>query len=101
MKVRKRPILLEATVATADGEIETLEGVHAYKAGDVIMTGTRSEKWPVRRDIFAETYEVVSSDGHSPEPDGLFGDGWVCSRCGARSAQDAFERGLDPCPGSR
>lgn len=101
MRVRKKPILLEAAVATTDGEIVTLEGTHTYKIGDVIMTGTRGEKWPVRRDIFAETYEIVSTEGHHAEPDGLFGDGWVCVRCGAKNAVDAFERGLDPCPGDR
>jgi hypothetical protein len=59
VKVRKKPIILDAEVATADGEIETLEGTHAYRKGDVIMTGTRGERWPVKREIFAETYDIV------------------------------------------
>jgi hypothetical protein len=61
MRVRKKPIVLDAEVATEDGEIETLEGTHAYKKGDVIMTGTRGERWPVKREIFDETYDVVES----------------------------------------
>lgn len=42
------------------GWIETLEGGHIVCPGDWIITGTKGEHWPVKPDIFAETYEEVS-----------------------------------------
>lgn len=41
--------------------IGTLEGVLLVKAGDFIVRGVRDELYPVRGDIFAETYEPVAS----------------------------------------
>lgn len=46
--------------AEQDGEINTLEGVVRYSAGDAIVTGTKNEKWPVRRSRFEETYQPVA-----------------------------------------
>lgn len=41
------------------GWIDTLEGGHIVCPGDWVMTGTKGERWPVKPDIFAETYEAV------------------------------------------
>ena len=65
------------------------------------MTGTRGERWPIKREIFIETYDVVESTGHTPVPDGILGDDWFCEDCGATSGDDTFRRGLDPCPGKK
>jgi hypothetical protein len=40
--------------------IDTLEGTLRARPGDWIVKGVRGEFYPVRADIFAETFEVVS-----------------------------------------
>lgn len=42
------------------GWIDTLEGGHIVCPSDWIMTGTKGEHWPVKNDIFQETYERVN-----------------------------------------
>ena len=39
------------------GWIDTLEGGHIVCPGDVVITGVRGERYPIKPDIFAETYE--------------------------------------------
>ena len=39
--------------------VTTLEGKMDVKIGDYIVKGTKGEIWPVRKDIFEETYDVV------------------------------------------
>jgi len=39
--------------------IDTLEGKMSVQEGDWIVTGVNGEHWPVKPDIFAETYEEV------------------------------------------
>ncbi|MBA2851862.1 hypothetical protein HNP86_002021 [Methanococcus maripaludis] len=39
--------------------IETLEGNHTCKVGSYIIVGVKGEIYPVRRDIFDETYVPV------------------------------------------
>ena len=39
--------------------IKTLEGKHYISEGDYIVTGVRSERYPVRAEIFKETYEAI------------------------------------------
>ena len=41
------------------GWIDTLEGGHIICPGDFIITGIKGEFYPVKSDIFAETYEQV------------------------------------------
>jgi len=41
-------------------EVRTLEGVVRAKEGDWIVWGNHGDVWPVRGDIFAETYEDAS-----------------------------------------
>ena len=47
------------TYTLLDVGIETKEGFLRIKPGDVIMTGTRGERWAIDKDIFEETYEVI------------------------------------------
>lgn len=80
MKVRKKPVIVDA-VQYADGSytiaglcycslemlyrgphIHTLEGMMRVSVGDWIVTGVKGEKYPVRPDIFAETYEIVNDN---------------------------------------
>ena len=60
-KAIKKPIAVDFEFATEDGEIETLEGKMTYQKGDAIITGVKGEKYPCRRDIFDQTYDVVGN----------------------------------------
>ncbi len=68
--VIKRPIDVVARFATADGTCKTLEGNVRYQAGDPILTGTRGEQWPVRRDFFLTSYDPIPPT--IPGTDGLY-----------------------------
>lgn len=61
-KYRKRPIVVEAYQTSVSIEINTLEGTMRANPGDWIVTGIKGEKYPVRPDIFAETYEPIEVD---------------------------------------
>lgn len=39
--------------------IKTLEGWYVVSRGDWIITGIKGEKYPIKEDIFRETYESV------------------------------------------
>ncbi|NLY44734.1 MAG: hypothetical protein GX053_01900 [Tissierella sp.] len=55
----KKQIIVEAYQTNIPIDIETLEGtIHANK-GDWIVTGVKGERYPVRKDIFEETYIAV------------------------------------------
>jgi len=41
------------------GEIKTLEGEHIVCPKDWIITGVKGEKYPVKDEIFEQTYEKV------------------------------------------
>lgn len=59
LRVCKKPIPVRVEFATAGGVCETLEGPVRYRAGDALLTGIKSERWPVKRDIFLSSYEPV------------------------------------------
>ncbi|MCY8235350.1 hypothetical protein [Priestia endophytica] len=40
--------------------IQTLEGKLTFNKDDYIVTGVKGERWAVRKDIFEETYELIS-----------------------------------------
>lgn len=42
--------------------IDSLEGRKWISPGDWIITGVRGERYPIRGDIFAETYERVTDE---------------------------------------
>lgn len=47
--------------------VPTLEGDLVARAGDWIVKGHRGEFWPVKGDIFAETYEPAAADTDESE----------------------------------
>ena len=49
----------EDLVARDDLKIYTLEGPLVARKGDWIIKGTRGEHWPVKPEIFADTYEPI------------------------------------------
>lgn len=59
MRVRKKPIVLKAERATEKGSIETFEGTMYYHKGDYILTGIQGERYPVKKEIFEKTYEIL------------------------------------------
>ena len=60
-KARKRPLEVGFYgPITRPKEIATLEGVLIADVGDYIVRGIRGEIYPVKSDIFRETYEVES-----------------------------------------
>lgn len=55
---------LESRTVKPDGDdllIETLEGVMRVSKGDWIIQGVKGEIYPCKPDIFAATYEEVTS----------------------------------------
>lgn len=83
MKYQKKPIAVDAeqwqknnlndpeslfqsprVIIRSDGEeflVETLEGTMKGKVGDYLIKGVKGEFYPVRRDIFEQTYDPVSA----------------------------------------
>ncbi|KIX91435.1 sugar ABC transporter substrate-binding protein [Staphylococcus microti] len=59
IKVRKKPVIVDAEKAKETIFIETLEGRMKAEKGDWIITGVNGEKYPVKPDIFEKTYEVL------------------------------------------
>lgn len=58
-KYRKKPIIVEAYIATKEEHIKTLEGTMKADKGDYVITGIRGERYPCKPDIFKQTYEEV------------------------------------------
>ncbi|CAK1251262.1 hypothetical protein R54839_PPFHFPJH_01378 [Fructobacillus fructosus] len=58
-KVRKKPVVCMACIAEQVEYIETLEGTMKAEIGDYIITGIQGECWPVKPDIFKQTYEII------------------------------------------
>ncbi len=52
-----------ATVQAIQLELEfavnTLEGVMTGQPGDYLCIGINGERWPVKKEIFEKTYEVI------------------------------------------
>lgn len=59
VKVRKKPVIVNAEKVDRTTYIETLEGRMKAEKGDWIITGVNGEKYPVKPDIFEKTYEVL------------------------------------------
>jgi hypothetical protein len=78
MRVRKKPVIVEAMHFTTDNlqevsnwcsglivgngtymQIMTLEGVMSARIGDYIIKGVHGEFYPCAPGIFNETYEII------------------------------------------
>ena len=55
----KKPIPIFAKQQDVPFATHTMEGVLQGKAGDYLVTGVKGEQYPVDREIFEETYELV------------------------------------------
>ena len=58
-EVRKRPIVVHATQLNFSFKVTTIEGEMSGKAGDYLVIGVEGEKYPVDKDIFEKTYDIV------------------------------------------
>ncbi len=59
---RKKPVVIKAYQTDVEMEIETLEGTMKADVGDFIVTGVQGEQYPVKPDIFKETYDLVDEE---------------------------------------
>lgn len=62
MRVKKRPIILDAEQTYVPIIIHTLEGDMLANIGDWIITGIKGEKYPCKPDIFEQLYEKVETE---------------------------------------
>jgi len=60
MRYTKKPIPVIVDFAKESGEMQTLEGVVRFQAGDALMTGISGERWPIARKRFEETYSPLN-----------------------------------------
>lgn len=59
IKVIKKPIPVTARQVEKKTIVETIEGPLTAQPGDWIITGVDGEEWPVKKEIFDKTYEVI------------------------------------------
>lgn len=60
MRVRKKPLVVEAAQAAEAGVVATAHGPAPVDAGDwIVVDPTTGDTWPVKAAIFEATYEVL------------------------------------------
>ena len=59
IKVVKKRIPAEAYQTHKPMDIKTLEGTMHANVGDWIITGIDGEQWPVKKEIFDKTYDII------------------------------------------
>ena len=60
MKCRKKPLIVNARCVTESEVILTAHGRVRAEPGDYVLSDpTTGDTWPIKPDIFANTYEVV------------------------------------------
>jgi len=67
-KVQKKPVVVEARVATEHTEVHTREGTVVAEPGDVLIRGVEGEVYPCDPGVFERTYRVLEGD-HRSEPE--------------------------------
>ena len=56
----KKPIPVRCFQLSEPFEVETLEGTLRGKAGDWLMVGVQGEMYPIDREIFEKTYDLLA-----------------------------------------
>lgn len=59
---RKRPIPMRVCQIPEDFEVESIEGLMQAKAGDYLVVGFHGEMWPIKKEIFEDTYEFIGEE---------------------------------------
>jgi hypothetical protein len=64
VRVRKKPIVVHAVQLNfPEGfKVASKEGVLTGKPGDYLMIGVQGEKYPIDKEIFEQTYDVLDKD---------------------------------------
>lgn len=62
LKVRKKPVVVHALQMDSAFETTTLEGRIKGKAGDYLMVGIHGERYPIDKEIFEKTYDVLPAE---------------------------------------
>ncbi|MEQ3680748.1 PGDYG domain-containing protein [Alcanivorax sp.] len=69
VKAQNKPVTVNVEFARKSGVSDTLEGKVHFRRGDALLTGSRGEVWPVRRERFLGAYipvgEVMSGKNGS------------------------------------
>ena len=55
----KKPIPVRCVQIQEAFEVETMEGIMTGKPGDWLMVGIHGEMYPIDRDIFEKTYDLI------------------------------------------
>ena len=61
-KAIKKAIPVQVTQSNKHVDILTLEGTIHANPGDYIITGPEGERWPVKKEIFEKTYEIIEEE---------------------------------------
>lgn len=71
MQVRKKPVIVHATQLNfPEGfTVTTKEGVMKGKPHDYLMIGVNGEKYPIDKEIFEKTYDIIGYIGSTSEED--------------------------------
>ena len=59
VKSYKKTATVKAFQVKTNFLVKTLEGTMKGNAGDYLCQGIDGEKWPVKKEVFEKTYEVV------------------------------------------
>jgi hypothetical protein len=59
-KAIKKPIPIRCIQIQEPFTVETKEGILNGNAGDYLMVGIKGEMYPCDREIFEETYDIIS-----------------------------------------
>lgn len=58
-KAIKKPIPVKCFQIQEAFEVETMEGIMQGKAGDWLIVGIHGEMYPIDKEIFDKTYDIV------------------------------------------
>jgi len=62
VKIRKKPVVVEAEPVDERTELETREGTLVAERGDFVITGVEGEQYPIDAEIMKDTYEPADED---------------------------------------
>lgn len=58
-RYRKKPVIIKARQMDGKFAVDTLEGQMHGNKGDYLVRGVKGEFYPVKKEIFEETYEEI------------------------------------------
>lgn len=58
-RVTKKPVIVEAKKVKSEQYVKTLEGDVKANIGDYIIKGVEDEKYPVKPEVFSESYKII------------------------------------------